>query len=155
MTQEEFKKEVTKQKRFINWMIKGRENISKKLDELANERYSHLIGKFFVLKENTHCLDKDELYFVSGIYTVSNYIGSSRIYVIVNLRTLSRSYYGNSDEIVGLSLWNRQGEFEIYEDLDRIIGDNAISPDDAYKKYINPYTSNLITTSFSIDKNQE
>lgn len=154
MTHEEFKRDVKKQRRFINWMLNGRKKVSEKIDCIVKERYSDLIGKFFVPKEKIKNLDPNEVYCVRDAYAISNYVSDDTVKIVIEVSTLGKSYDDFVDEdnnsICSVFVWSKDIVMTPDEDFEEMIKDCIISFEEAMKNHIVKDLLGLINNAFPI-----
>lgn len=137
--------EIKKQQRFINRLIHGRSEISEKISELTKERYSGLIGKFFVPNKSSGIIDARRLYFVSDIYSESSYVSDSAVKIVVEIVSIGETRGGNENEIFGLFKHTQRMEVCPSENLDEKIGKLIIPNKEAYEIIRNHIDSFLST----------
>ncbi len=135
-------------------MLNGRKKVSEKIDFIVKERYADLIGKFFVLKDGVKSLSPNKLYQVNDVYSVSDYVGSNTVKIVIKLSTLEKSYDYYLDEsdyrIFSIFHSSECVEFTVEEDLYDLVKGCIITSEEAMKNYIMKDFFGLINETFSI-----
>ena len=99
MTHEEYCEKIREQQSIINRLFKSRENRSRMIDQITNERYKDIIGRFFKIEHDMSDLFPraiDGYFYIYAIDASSNYVMSDR--VEINLRCRR---YGNTVSGIG------------------------------------------------------
>lgn len=149
MTQQEYQSAIKKQQSLIRKLFTSRKRRSETIDVLTQERYRHLVGRFFRPKgdrfrSSAHDID----YYIHDVYAESNYVMSDEVHVELDCRYISRTLTGADlvNGIVGIDVCNQTFRFNPEDDIDEILApmwvdsEKAIKTiDDDYKKMRNRF----------------
>ena len=131
MTQQEFLDAVKKQQSLIRKIMSNRSRRSECIQEAAQERYKHLVGKFFIANKELKGAADVDLYYVYAISTESNYVDSDKVVLCVNCKGLYNNFYGKQNKVASLSYCEYSFYFPIDTDLDARFAQIWVTPDRA------------------------
>lgn len=123
MTHQEYVQAIAKQRSIISRLFKSRESRSKMIQEITEERYANLIGKFFKADDRLKNAMQGNYYYIVGVQTCSNYISSNQVVVELVCR-----YYGTTQQswdsgmkVVGVDFGVHTFHFEPSDDIMKFI----------------------------------
>lgn len=148
MTQENFIDAIKKQQTLIRRLISSRRHRSDVIQELTEERYKHLVGRFF-RPQGDRFKDYDyiDYYYIAGITTTSNYIMSDEVQLHLDCRFISKSYMGTEMSLFGFYISSRSFSFKPQDNLDEMLTDMLVDHEEAIdtiKGYTNELVKNLL-----------
>lgn len=142
MTQQEYQSAIKKQQSLIRRLFVSLKRRSEAIDELTQERYRHLIGRFFRPKgdrfrSSTHDVD----YYIHDVYADSNYVMSDAVYVEINCRYIERTFTGADliNGIAGIYVCNQTFRFNPEDDIDEILAPMWVDSEKAIKTIDDDY----------------
>lgn len=145
LTQEEYIAAIKKQQTLIRRLFRSRNRRSEIIDELTQERYKSLIGRFFrpqgnLLKNAAEDVD----YFICDIRAESNFIMSDTVYIEIVCRYISRTFQGcdNPRPIVGIDVAVQSFRFMPENNIDEILAPMMVDKTQAIET-INDYYKQL------------
>ena len=119
MTHQEYSEAIAKQRSIISRLFKCRENRSKMIQKITEERYADLIGKFFKADDRMKSAHIGGYYYIVGISTCSNYISSNQVVIELICR-----YYGTTQQswdsgmkVIGVDFGSQAFRFEPSKDI--------------------------------------
>jgi len=124
MEQENYIAAIKKQQSLIRKLFSSRKRRSEVIQQLTEERYQHIIGRFFRPKgERFKCINSDAYYYICGIFAESNYVMSDEVHIALNCRYIGHSYNGMPSEntVSGIDICHQTFRFEPDDDLDQIL----------------------------------
>ena len=120
MTHQEYIAAIKGQQSLIRKLFSSRRRRSEIIVQVTQERYQHLVGKFFRPEGNLFkSAANDIYYYICGIYTTSNYVMSDRVSVEINCRYIGRMYCDK--QIDGICTGYQTFSFNPDDDLDEIL----------------------------------
>lgn len=131
MTQQEFLDAVKKQQSLIRKVLANRARRSECIQEAAQERYKHLVGKFFIADNELKGATGVDLYHVYGISTESNYVDSDEVVLCVNCKGLYNNFYGKQKKAASVCYCEYSFHFPVDTDLDARFAQMWVTPDKA------------------------
>lgn len=144
MTHEEYNAAIKKQQSLIRKLFSNRRRRSEVIDEVTQERYGHLVGKFF-RPQGDHFKGSatDIDYYICGISTESNYVMSDTVYVELDCRYMGRMYQGADFKIAGMDIGHQSFRFKPSDNLDEILAPMFVDKTKAIKAIDDCYTEML------------
>jgi hypothetical protein len=143
MEQENYIAAIKKQQSLIRRLFSSRNRRSEVIQQLTEERYRHLIGRFFRPQgERFKNIDCDIDYYICGIATESNYVMSDEVHLILECRFIGHDYCGipcDYRTLRGICICNRSFRFEPDEDIDAILAPMWVDKVKAIKEIDNAY----------------
>lgn len=140
MKQEEYLAAIKKQQSLIRKLTTGRQRRSEVIQEITKERYSHLIGKFILPKEdgNHFLYEKGHVtYFIFDVKTESR---TEVIKVSLLCRSLCPTRVGSADgPVEGLSLCPCTFSFSYDENIDEILAPIFVMKEKAMEEMSTSY----------------
>lgn len=152
MTHQEYKEAIEHQQSLINRLFTWREERSKKIQQLTEERYANLIGKFFKANEELFRADSGKYYFIVGVTTESNYVSSNKVVIRLHCRTYGTTQCStdNGWRITGVDYVDSTFRFEVNDDIVALLEPMFVSRDEVISDLTdlqNRITSNFLSIS--------
>ncbi len=117
---------IRQQQSIIKRLFSSRRHRSEVIENLTKERYKHLVGRFFRPTRNdkrfNSVMDDTELY-ICDVTSMSDYIGSADIEIVLHCRYISVGYQGevDDDHVNEIDICHHSFRFRPDENLDEIL----------------------------------
>lgn len=149
MTHQEYIEKIARQRSIINRLFKCRENRSKMIQKITEERYADLIGKFFKADDRLKSAMKGGYYYIVGVSTCSNYISSNQVIVELICRTFgtTQQLCDSSTKVIGVDFGINTFRFEPSDDIVKFIEPMLVSKEEAmncFDDLMNQMTENFL-----------
>ena len=136
MRQEDYLAAIKKQQSLIRKLFANRKRRSEVIDELTQECYGHLRGKFFKAPKNDdrfRSIPEDITLYICQVYADSDYIMSDEAYIVIRCRYINESYHLEGDKkfVRGFEACTRSFSFKPEDNLDEILAPLYITRDKA------------------------
>lgn len=148
MKQEEYIAAIRKQQGLIRRLLSNRKRRSEVIEEVTEERYKHLQGRFFRPKgEQFRGVHDDVDYYIADITTESNYVMSDEVHLCLDCRYVGRACRGTDMSVVGIEIGHQSFRFEPHDNLDEILADKWVPTEKAVStidEYYRQMMNNLL-----------
>lgn len=148
MKQKEYIAAIKKQKSLIRKLFSSRRRRSKVVQELTDERYKHLTGRFFRPSgDKFRNIYDDKDYYICSVSTESDYVMSDEVYLSLDCRCVGCTYRGTDMTVVGIEISNQSFRFSPADDLDELLADKWVDEAkalNAIDEYYRQFISNLL-----------
>ncbi len=134
MNQDEFVAAIKKQQSLIRKLFSNRKRRSEVIDEVTQERYGHLVGRFFRPQGDHFKGACDVDHYICGISTCSSYLMSDEVFVEVDCRYINKSYCGTNMCVVGFDTGHQSFRFNPGDNLDDILAGLWVPMEKAFRE---------------------
>jgi hypothetical protein len=145
MTQEEYTKAIERQQSLIKRLFRTRKKRSEEINNIVQERYGELVGKFFKPIKKFQYATIGSYYYITEIIASSDYIMDTR----VDIRLVCRTFYpsqqailkvaqketGIGMETVGISFGVNTFEFDSADDIIKILEPMLVTKEEAMAEF--------------------
>lgn len=154
MTQEDYLAAIKKQQSLIRRLLSSRKRRSEEIQELTEQRYGHLIGRFFRTPEDENpfiCLPDNTIVYICGIYASCYYAHSDEVCIDIACRHLYGTWnFGKDDKILkGFSFDTQNVRFRVDADIEHVLEPLYIKKEDADGEYtllVQEFVHNFLET---------
>lgn len=146
MKQEEFLASIKKQQSLIRKLFASRKRRSECIDEITNDRYGHLVGKFFKADGERFKRYDGVTFFIAAVNGDTSESGTDEVVVSLECRYVMRSavYPGVYPKIEGhdnIAFFTEKFLFTMDDNLDEILAPLYIPEEKAAKEVSEIYNA--------------
>ena len=124
MNQQEYEAAIKKQQSLMRKLFANRKRRSEVIQEVVDERWKHLVGKFVCLNDKT-----EEYYCIHGFKAESNFANSDDVRIDMYGTILSPSVQGTGSDakIVGATVYTeRIASYTPDDDIEKLLADKFV-----------------------------